>query len=275
MRIALAQLDSGADRAANLARIRDLAATAAADGARLLLLPEACTYRGDPSPDLVEGDDGPVLRALAGMAAAHRIAIVVGGVWTPSGDPARPYNTSLVIDRTGRVRARYHKVHLFRLHDGELSEDEARTTTPGDTLVTATVDGWTYGLSICYDLRFPELYRALARDGADVLLVPANFAAATGAHHWEPLLRSRAIENLCYVAAPAQTGVAPDGFVSHGHSALIDPWGTVVARAGDEPALLIAELSRARLVDRRAALAAPREVRPEVYARPAQRAQAA
>lgn len=271
MRIAVAQMESGADRDANLAEIRRLAEQGADAGATLLCLPESCLYRGEPCPDMVESDDGPGLRELATIAAQFRIEIVAGGVWTPGSEPGRPYNTLLWFDHSGQVLARYHKTHLFRLTAEQVNEDESRTTTPGDWLATVFRPGWTFGLSICYDLRFPEVYRALAGAGAGVLLVPANFARLTGEWHWEPLLRARAIENLCYVVAPAQTGVAPDGFVSYGHSLVVDPWGVPVAAAGTDPGLLVCELDAQLLARRRAALRSPSDVRPEVYRRPVRR----
>jgi deaminated glutathione amidase len=266
VRIGVVQLDSGADRAANLAQIAWHVRAGAAQGAELLLLPEACTYRGPFRPDAVEDLVGPSMTALRQLAAAQDVAILVGGIWLESADPARPYNASVLIDSGGQVAARYDKVHLFRLADPAVTEDESAVTTPGDVLAMATWRGWNLGLSVCYDLRFPELYRALARAGADVLCVPANFSAYTGQYHWQPLLQARAIENLCYVLAPAQCGTGADGFVAHGHSLVVDPWGAVQAEAGPDSGLVVADLSRELLMARRAALASPSETRPEVYA---------
>jgi deaminated glutathione amidase len=266
VRIGVVQLESGADRAANLAQIAGQVRAGAAQGAELLLLPEACTYRGPFRPGATEDLDGPSMTALRQLAAAHNVAILVGGIWLQSADPARPYNASVLIDSDGQVAARYDKVHLFRLADPAVTEDESAVTTPGDVLAMATWRGWNLGLSVCYDLRFPELYRALAHAGADVLCVPANFSATTGAYHWQPLLQARAIENLCYVLAPAQCGTGADGFTAHGHSLVVDPWGVVQAEAGPGSGLVLADLSRELLGSRRAVLASPRETRPDVYA---------
>lgn len=266
MRIGVVQLDSGADRAANLAQIAGHVQAGAAQGAELLLLPEACTYRGPLRPGAAEDLDGPSMTELRQLAAAQGVAVLVGGIWLESADPARPFNASVLVDSDGQVAARYDKVHLFRLADPAVTEDESAVTTPGDFLAMASWRGWNLGLSVCYDLRFPEMYRALAQAGADAMCVPANFSAYTGPFHWQPLLQARAIENLCYVLAPAQCGTGADGFAAHGHSMVVDPWGVVQAEAGPGSGLVLADLSRDLLGSWRAALASPSEIRPEVYA---------
>ncbi len=271
MRVALAQLDSGSDRSANIEVIERDLADAARLGAEILLLPEACAFRGAFGPELPESDSGPALSAIRAAAAAHQVAVLVGGLWMHSGEAARPYNSAVFIDEAGQVLGTYRKVHLFRIDDGAVREDEAACTTAGDELVTVTWRDMVFGLSICYDLRFPELYRALAAAGANVLCVPANFSAHTGRDHWSPLLRARAIENLCYVVAPAQTGVAPDGFAAYGHTMVVDPWGRVRAHAGRAPGLVLAELSGKAIAERRAALNSPAQIRPDVYARAVRR----
>jgi predicted amidohydrolase len=267
MRIGVVQLESGADQAANLARIAEHVRAGAAQGAELVLLPEACAYRGPLHPDFVEDLNGPSMTALRQLAVTENVAVLVGGIWLESGDPGRPYNASVLVDEDGQVIARYNKVHLFRISVPAVSEDESLVVTPGDSLVMAGWHGWNLGLSICYDLRFPEMYRALAQAGADILAVPANFSAYTGPYHWQPLLQARAIENLCYVVAPAQCGVGADGFEAHGHSLVVDPWGCVQASRAAADGVVVAELSREVLGSRRAALASPRETRPEVYGR--------
>jgi deaminated glutathione amidase len=271
VRVGLIQLNSGADRAANLGRIAALVRAGVAQGAEFLLLPEACTYRGPFRRDAVEDADGPSVTSLRELAASTGAAILVGGIWLESGDPGRPYNASLFIDEAGHLAARYRKIHLFRLDDPPVSEDEARVTTPGSELVLVSWRGWRFGLSICYDLRFPEMYCALARAGADVLCVPSNFSAHTGPIHWRPLVQARAIENLCYVLAAAQCGTGADGFAAHGHSLAVDPWGRVLAaaRPGGAEGLVLAELSGDMLAGRRAALQSPRQSKPEVYRNPA------
>ncbi|MFC3982977.1 carbon-nitrogen hydrolase family protein [Streptosporangium jomthongense] len=274
MRVALAQMSSGPDRDANLDRMAATLDRAADAGAELLLLPEACAYRGAPSPGLVEERDGPTLSRLRSAAAARGLAVLVGGMWLASGEEARPYNAAVFVGSTGRIVAEYRKVHLFRLATAEVTEDEGEYTTPGDHLVTVDYRGLSFGLSICYDLRFPELYRSLARSGADVLCVPSNFSALTGAAHWEPLLRARAIENLCYVLAPAQEGVGDDGFAAFGQSMAVDPWGRVLARAEEGTEFVTVDLDPATLGRARAALNAPNETAPAVYDRPVARERA-
>lgn len=270
MRVGLVQLNSGADRGANLGRIAALVRAGVAQGAEFLLLPEACTYRGPFRRDAVEDADGPAVTALRELAASTGAAILVGGIWLESADPGRPYNASLFIDEAGHLAAVYRKIHLFRLDDPPVTEDEARVTTPGSELVLVTWRGWQFGLSVCYDLRFPEMYCALARAGADVLCVPSNFSAHTGPFHWQPLVQARAIENLCYVLAPAQCGTGADGFAAHGHSLAVDPWGAVLAGAkpAGQEGLVLAELSGDLLAGRRAALASPRQSKPDVYRSP-------
>jgi deaminated glutathione amidase len=267
LRIALAQLDSRDDRAANLARISEQAKSAADRGADLLMLPEACAYRGVFKPELAEDASGPTLQTIGAAAARYRIALLAGGVWLRSADPLRPYNAAVFIDENGAMLGAYRKVHLFRVDLDAVREDEAAYTTPGDELVTVTWQSIVFGLSICYDLRFPELYRALAAAGAEVLCVPSNFSAYTGRAHWTLLLRARAVENGCYVLAPAQTGVAPGGFASYGHSLVVDPWGEIEGDAGREPGLIASDISAARLAECRAALNPLPQVRPQVYAR--------
>lgn len=254
LRVALSQMDSRDDKPCNIERIAIDAQTAKHAGAEMLMLPEACAYRGRFRPEVPETEGGPVLSAICEIARQHRMAILVGGFWLRSHEPERPYNASLFIDETGTILATYRKVHLFRIEHSSVSEDEAAHTTAGDELVTVTWRAVTFGLSICFDLRYPELYRALALGGAEVLCVPANFSAHTGPAHWHTLLRARAIENACYVLAPAQAGIGADGFAAYGHSTVISPWGLPDADAGDKPGLLIAEISLDRLSECRATL---------------------
>jgi predicted amidohydrolase len=269
-RVSVVQLGSGSDRVANLDAIEKGLRTAAENGSTLALLPEASIYRGPFDPEYVEAEDGPAIGLLAGLARELELDVVLGGAWTPSGDPDRAYNSCLVFNRDGRIVARYRKVHLFRLdRTGEPADDEAAFTKPGDGTVVVTAGDLTLGLSICYDLRFPALYRGLARAGATVLSVPSNFSGYTGPAHWEVLLRARAIENLCYVLAPAQIGTDDTGFSAYGHSLVIDPWGEVVAAADDAPAVLTVDLDPAAVRARRDELRSPDHERPDVYTQPA------
>lgn len=268
MRVSLVQMHSTGDTERNLHEIDRWVRRAAADGADVVLLPEAAVYRGPFAPALVNPDGGPVIDRLATVAADNGITLVVGGIWTPSTDPDRPYNSCLLFDRGGTIAARYHKIHLFRLDlpDGT-TEDESLCTTAGNAVTVATVDDWTVGMSICYDLRFPELYRSLAAAGAHLLLVPANFSAVTGPFHWEPLLRARAIENLCYVMAPAQIGADETGFIGHGASMALDPWGRLLAHAKDEPALLTVDVDPSAVSQARSKVRSPEHLRPDAYQR--------
>jgi predicted amidohydrolase len=249
MRVALCQVNSRHDRAANLAAALELLERAAAAGADLAVLPEYVDYLGpvdgEPAPEPV---DGPFAATFAGAARRHGLWVLAGSFHESGPDPHHTYNTSLLFDRDGALAASYRKIHLFDIDiPDRVSYQESRTVAPGEELVTADVDGVTVGLSICYDLRFPELYRRLAVAGARVLLVPAAFTAHTGRDHWEVLLRARAIENQCYVLAAGQTGAHEPGRLCYGRSMVIDPWGTVVAQAPDGVGLVVADIDVARL----------------------------
>ncbi|GIE54579.1 carbon-nitrogen hydrolase family protein [Actinoplanes nipponensis] len=245
MRVAVCQLNARDDRAANLAAARELLGRAAEAGADLAVLPEYVDYLGRaaglPKPEPADGE------FAAFFAAAAREL----GIWVHAGsfheagpDEERTYNTSLVFDRTGALAATYRKIHLYDVEiPGRVSYQESRSVAPGEETVVTDVDGVRTGLSICYDLRFPELYRRLAVDGdARVLIVPAAFMMHTGRDHWEVLLRARAIENQCYVVAAGQIGDHEPGRTCFGRSMIIDPWGTVLAQAPDKVGIVTAEL---------------------------------
>jgi deaminated glutathione amidase len=248
LRVALVQLDAGEDAAANVTEAARLAGVAAQGGARLVALPEYLQFRGSDEGYRASARPipGPFSDAFAAVAREHGVWILAGTL-AESGPAGRPYNTSVLIDPSGAIAATYRKIHLFDvdLEDGSADQESDRVT-PGNRAVVAEVDGAKIGLTICYDLRFPELYRALAVAGAEILAVPANFLERTGRDHWEVLLRARAIENGAYVVAPAQIGTA-GGVRSHGRSMIIDPWGTVVAQAADEVAIIQAELDLDRV----------------------------
>jgi predicted amidohydrolase len=193
--------------------------------------------------------------------------ILVGSLAETSTDPLRPWNTSVLIAPDGSIAATYRKIHLFdvAVEDGPVDRESDRVG-PGDRAVVAEVDGIRVGLSICYDLRFPELYRALALAGAEILTVPANFTERTGRDHWEVLLRARAIENGAYVLAPSQIG-GPPGQSAFGRSMIVDPWGTVVAQAADQVGIVSAELDLARVRSIRRQIPALANRRPEATER--------
>ncbi|MBE7479445.1 MAG: carbon-nitrogen hydrolase family protein [Polyangiaceae bacterium] len=260
LRVAAVQLQSQEDVGENLERCRHWVRRAAERGAKLVLLPENFAFMG-PEADkrsIAEkiGDPGaPIQTALAAMAKESGVVLVAGGFPEASGDERRPFNTLAVYGADGTLAGSYRKIHLFdvRLPDGsEISESAA--TTAGREPQVIDVLGYRLGLSICYDLRFPELYRALADRGAEVLLVPAAFTLLTGKDHWHVLLRARAIEAQCFVLAAAQWGTHPKGRTTYGHSLLADPWGTVIAEASDGPGVVVAELDPAVLARVRANL---------------------
>lgn len=243
--VGLIQMNSRADKARNLAKIDAFVAEAARLGARLVALPEYVTYLGpkDRYPEVAEPIPGPTTERFAALAQAHRIYLLGGSILELSGEPGRYYNTSTLFDPDGNLIARYRKIHLFDVAiGGDVVFRESELIKPGSEVVTAQVFGRTVGLSICYDLRFPELYRALAEAGAEILFVPAAFTMFTGKDHWEVLLRARAIENQCFVVAPAQLGRHEPSGWSYGRSLVVDPWGLVIARASDVEGPLVARL---------------------------------
>ena len=265
--VALVQLDASDDCAANIAAAVALADEAAAGGAHLVALPEYLQYRGpdDGYRASARPIPGPHTDPFADVARRHGTWILVGSTAETSGDPARPYNTSTLIAPDGSIAATYRKIHLFdvAVDSGPVDTESARVT-PGDRLVTADVGGAVLGLSICYDLRFPELYRALALAGAEILTVPANFTERTGRDHWEVLLRARAIENGAYVLAPSQIG-GPPGQPAYGRSMVIDPWGTIIAQAPDRAGITRADVETDRVAGVRRQIPALVNRRPEAY----------
>ncbi len=265
--VALVQLDATDDASANIATAAELADEAAAGGARLVALPEYLQYRGpdDGYRASARPIPGPHTEPFAEVARRRGAWILVGSTAETSADPARPYNTSTLIAPDGSIAAIYRKIHLFDIAvDSGPTDTESARVTAGDRPVTADVDGATLGLSICYDLRFPELYRALALAGAQILSVPANFTERTGRDHWEVLLRARAIENGAYVLAPAQIG-GPPGQPAFGRSMVIDPWGTVIAQAPDRVGIMRAELDLERVAAVRRQIPVLANRRPAAY----------
>jgi predicted amidohydrolase len=250
LRVGAVQLRSTHDLAANLAKCAELTGEAVADGAQLVVLPECFSFLGRTERDKLEvaeamDGDGPVMTALRGLAAKHGVWIVGGG--TPErvpGDARRTYNTALVIDPRGELATRYRKIHLFDVDiPGGAVLRESDATARGSELVAVEIAGAPVGVTICYDVRFPELYRRLVKDmGAEILLVPAAFTAHTGAAHWHLLLRARAIEDQAWVVAAAQWGRHSDKRESYGHSLIVDPWGTVVGERAEGDGVVVATL---------------------------------
>lgn len=267
LQIALVQLNATGDVAANIHTAVALADEAAAGGARLVALPEYLQFRGpdDGFRASARPIPGPHTAPFAEIARRHGGWILVGSTAETSGDPARPYNSSALIAPDGSVAAVYRKLHLFdvAVDDGP-NDAESERVSAGDRLVTAEVGGARLGLTICYDLRFPELYRALALAGVEILAVPSNFTERTGRDHWEVLLRARAIENGAYVLAPAQVG-GPPGQPAYGHSMIVDPWGTVVAQAPDGVGIIRADIETDRVAAVRRQIPVLANRRAEVY----------
>jgi nitrilase len=243
-KVAAVQMVSGPSVEANLGAAEELIAQAKTQGARLVALPEFFCLFGMRDRDKVEAGepdgDGPIQRFLSESAARHKVWLVGGSVPLVSREPGKVTNTCLVFDASGERVARYDKIHLFGLDTEGEHYQESATVAPGDETVAVDSPFGRLGLSICYDLRFPELYRRLAP--VDIILVPSAFTAKTGRAHWEILLRARAIENLAYVIAPAQGGTHPNGRQTHGYSMVIDPWGRVLDCLPEGPGVVVAEI---------------------------------
>lgn len=252
-RAACLQLTPGNDLTLNLAEIGTLVARAAASGAEWVLLPEFATYLDRSSASMRASasreTDSVALKALQALARDHSLWLLIGSIAMLTGDePTDPMvNRSFLIAPDGGIVARYDKIHLFdaTLADGQ-TVGESRHYRGGATAVVVDTPLGRIGLSVCYDLRFPQLYRALALASAQILVIPAAFTAETGAAHWEPLLRARAIETGCYVLAPATTGTHPGDWHTYGHSMIIDPWGAIVAQGvGESGMIVMAEIDPA------------------------------
>ena len=241
---AAVQMVSEPDIDANLKRADALIAQAAAQGAKLVGLPEYFCILGRRDSDKVKvrerDGDGPIQRFLADAAARHKVWLVGGTVPLECPDPDKVWNACLVYDAAGQRVARYDKIHLFGFDNGKERYEESRSILAGAKPVSFDSPFGKVGLSICYDLRFPELYRAFGK--VDVIFVPSSFTAVTGQAHWEPLLRARAIENLAFVIAPAQGGLHANGRRTHGHSMVIDPWGAILAQRAEGEGVVLAEV---------------------------------
>ncbi len=229
-RVAAIQMASGPNVAANLEEATRLIDMAASIGVRIVALPEYFAIMGMKDTDKVavreKPGDGPIQQWMSEIAAKHRIWLIGGSIPTESSVPNKVRNTCFVYDKAGTQVARYDKIHLFNLALGSENFSEERTIEAGDQVVAVDSPYGRIGLSICYDLRFPELYRAMG--DVDIIVIPSAFTATTGKAHWEPLIRARAIENLAYVIAPAQGGFHVNGRETHGDSMIVDPWGVVL-----------------------------------------------
>jgi len=268
LRAAAVQLNSTGDKAGNLATAERLVRAAAADGAELVALPEKWNLlaAGEELLAGAEPLDGPTLTAARGWARELGIHLLAGSISEQGGEKA--FNTSVLIGSDGEDLAVYRKIHMFDVDVGGVAYRESAHERAGEEIVLGSVDGPSLGLSVCYDLRFPELFRILTLRGARLVAVPSAFTAATGRDHWEVLLRARAIENQVFVLAPNQVGAAPPHYASYGRSAIVDPWGVVLATAPDEECFVAAELDLAAQERVREALPSLANRRPAAYAWP-------
>jgi len=268
LRVAAVQMNSGADVAKNVETALALIDRAANAGARLVTLPEVWTYLGPDEGAIAAAEPipGPSTDLLAERARRHGIWLHAGSILERVAGEPLVRNTTVVLDPNGEIVARYSKIHLFDVVlDGVATYRESATVAPGDEVVTLDIDGFPVGLAICYDLRFPELFRILALRGAEAIILPAAFTMTTGKDHWETLLRARAIENGFYLVAPAQFGMHPPGKWCYGRSLVIDPWGTVLATAPDGEGIIVTDLDRARVAAVRRQIPALANRRPDAY----------
>jgi predicted amidohydrolase len=272
IRVACVQMTSRRDKAANLERAESLVARAASAGADIVVLPEkwnligsAGDYRAAAEPL----ERGPSVEAMSRWAHTLGVTLVGGSITEHREGRDRLSNTSCVFDPSGALVAVYRKIHLFDVEVGGQVYRESEAEEPGTEPVVAQVEDWAVGLTICYDVRFPELYRILALEGAELATVPAHFTTPTGKDHWHVLLRARAIENQYYVAAAAQVGETLPGRPAYGRSLIVDPWGIVLAQAPDEETVIVAEIDRARLREIRAKLPSLANRQADAYRWPA------
>lgn len=253
IRVAAVQMSPTSDRDKNLETATSLMSQAVDGGAKIIGLPEDFSYVGTEAGKLdiaTEVDDDKVVKAFRKFAKTHKIAIVCGSIPFKTKSINKVSNTCLVIDSTGKIKARYDKLHLF---DVKLNHDytlmESGHILKGDDVVTVDLYRQIVGLSICYDLRFPELYRAMVLRGARIIFVPAAFTLHTGKDHWETLLRARAIENQCYIVAPAQIGQYMKRVQTYGRTMIVDPWGQVISECQDKEDVIICDLDMDYLSD--------------------------
>ena len=242
---AAVQMNAGPDKAANLERAERLVRVGAARGANLVALPEVFNWRGKRNEQAAAAEtlDGQSLTLMSRLARELQIHIVAGSVTEQIDGDSRCYNTSALLGPDGGRIAVYRKIHLFDVDlPGRVTVRESDAKLAGAEVVTGATPLGAIGLSICYDLRFPELYRRLTFAGAQIIAIPSAFTFPTGEAHWEPLLRARAIENQAYVIAPAQFGPNIYGYSDYGNSMIVDPWGRVIARAADQEGVVVAPI---------------------------------
>jgi deaminated glutathione amidase len=267
MRAAVIQLNSNDDVARNLERAESLVRDAVASGAELIVLPEKWALLG-PGKAIAAGAeplDGPIISAAAAWASDLSIHLCAGSVPEDTGDGGKPFNTSVLIDPNGEITATYRKLHMFDVEVEGLEYRESEHERAGDEITTAPAGGLELGLTVCYDLRFPELFRILALKGATAFTVPAAFTAVTGRAHWETLIRARAIENSAFVIAAGQVGKAEPHYESWGHSMIVSPWGEILAEVAEGEGFATADLDLAELERVRASIPSLANRRRDAY----------
>lgn len=269
LRVAVTQWNPGTDVAANLDVAQSLIRAAGAQGADLVLLPENGLMLGEAAEmrQAALRENGTEIDTLRAAAEHAQCTVVVGGTKLID-DSGVMHNSALVVDAHGQLCGRYDKIHLFDARVDDASFEASRVETPGQVPVMLRIRGWSIGISICYDIRFPELYRTLARAGADLFLVPAAFLASTGKAHWETLLRARAIENGAFVVASATVSDdhAPRAFPTHGHAMIVSPWGEILANLHEEaPAVSVVDIAHEKVTAARYALPVLEQIRPNAY----------
>lgn len=268
LKVAAIQMRSGADKNQNLLDAIRLIDRAANQGATLAVLPETWPYMGVPASvaENAEAIPGDLTNRLAEVARAHRIFLHCGSIHERAAGEPRAFNTSVVLNPDGDIIGTFRKIHLFDVAIGDqVLSQESATIAPGSEHVVVDIDGVRLGLTICYDLRYPELYRMLALDGAQIIAVPAAFHQHTGRDHWEVLLRARAIENQVFVIGANAHGTHPSGWISYGRSMVIDPWGTVLSTAPDGVGHIVADCNLRDLDRIRAELPSLSNRRPNAY----------
>ena len=269
-RAACLQLNSGNDLAANLATVKTMVAEAAKSGANLVLTPEYCLMMDGSGRVMRDGaldpDGGAVLHQLQDLARQHKVWLLIGSLTLKTGEE-RIVNRSYLIAADGTVAATYDKIHMFdvTLPDGKVIR-ESSSYRPGERAVVAATPWGKLGMTICYDVRFPHLYRALAQQGAAFITVPSSFQRQTGKVHWHTLLKARAIENAAYILAPAMCGEHPGNRQTYGHALIVDPWGEVLADGGEEAGIVYADIDPARVAKIRAMMPSLEHDRPYVLA---------
>lgn len=271
LKVAAVQLSSGTDVSRNVDEAGSLVNEAADQGAQYVQLPEYFNFLGPFSgfEAAAETVPGPTTTRMAELAKSRALMLHLGSLLERSPEPGKFYNTSVAIGPNGEIIATYRKIHLFDVNVPDaIVHSESDIIASGDEIVVANFEEFALGLSICFDVRFPELYRKLALAGADVLAVPAAFNAITGRAHWDLLVRSRAIENHAFVIAAAQVGTTTEGISTYGHSLIVDPWGEVLAESTtDKPGVVTATLDLSEVARRRAQIAVLEFRRPDVYER--------